>query len=157
MLISTYEVLKITRVRRLYAWCQSVDKTRRFEDLAILGYNNHKAVPWSTANSEKRMRMATHAEQAKIVCPCCQATLVLDRDTLAILYYTEHREKAGGASFEGALKEHQEKEKQKSLRFQQAMVEEKQRRALLGKKFQELQKHAAEHPDERPVRPFDLE
>ena len=42
-------------------------------------------------------------------------------------------------------------------RFQQAMADEKQRRALLGKKFQELQKHAAEHPDERPERPFDFE
>ena len=101
--------------------------------------------------------MATHDEQAKITCPCCQATLVLDRATLSILYATEHREKAGGASFEAALKELNEKEKQMSSRFQQAMTEEKQRRDLLGKKFQELQKHAAEQPDERPLRPFDLE
>jgi hypothetical protein len=101
--------------------------------------------------------MATHDEQAKITCPCCQATLVLDRATLAILYATEHREKAGGASFEAALKDLKEKEKQMTSRFQQAMADEKQRRALLGKKFQELQKHAAEHPDERPERPFDFE
>ncbi len=101
--------------------------------------------------------MATHDEQAKITCPCCQATLVLDRTTLAMLYYTEHREKAGGASFEAALKDLKEKEKQMTSRFQQAMADEKQRRALLGKKFQELQKHAAENPDERPERPFDFE
>jgi C4-type Zn-finger protein len=102
--------------------------------------------------------MATHDEQVKITCPCCQATLVLDRETLSILYFTEHREKAGGASFDQALKELKEKEKQMSSRFQQAVTEEKQRRALLGKKFQELQKHAAENPDqERPLRPFDLE
>lgn len=101
--------------------------------------------------------MATHDEQAKITCPCCQATLVVDRTTLAILYHTEHREKAGGTSFEEALKDLKEKEKQMTSRFQQAMIDEKQRRALLGKKFQELQKHAAEHPDERPERPFDFE
>jgi hypothetical protein len=101
--------------------------------------------------------MATHDEQAKIICPCCQATLVLDRETLGILYVTEHREKAGGASFDSALKELKEKEKQMTSRFQQAMADEKQRRSLLGKKFQELQKHAAEHPDERPARPFDVE
>ena len=35
--------------------------------------------------------------------------LVLDRATLAILYATEHREKAGGASFEAALKDLKEK------------------------------------------------
>ena len=101
--------------------------------------------------------MAPHDEQAKIICPCCQATLVLDRETLSLLYVTEHREKAGGASFETALRELKEKEKQLGSRFQQAMADEKQRRALLGKKFQELQKHAAEHPDERPERPFDFE
>ena len=101
--------------------------------------------------------MATHDAQAKITCPCCQATLVVDRETLGILYATEHREKAGGASLEASLKELKEKEKQMSSRFQQAMTEEKQRQALRGKQFQELLKRAAEQPDERPLRPFDLE
>jgi hypothetical protein len=100
--------------------------------------------------------MATHDAQAKITCPCCQATLVVDRETLGILYATEHREKAGGASFEASLKDLKEKEKQKSSRFQQAMAEEKQRQALRGKQFQELLKNA-EQSDERPLRPFDLD
>jgi len=101
--------------------------------------------------------MATHDEPAKITCPCCQATLVLDRTTLGILYFTEHRVKAGGASFEKSLQDLKEKEKQKSSRFQQAMEEEKQRKALLGKKFQELRKQADTNPDDRPLRPFDFE
>jgi hypothetical protein len=102
--------------------------------------------------------MATNNEPAKISCPCCQATLVIDRETLAILYVTEHRVKAGGASFEKSLQDLKEKEKQKSSRFQQAFEEEKQRKALLGKKFQELRKHADTNPDNRPpLRPFDLD
>jgi hypothetical protein len=101
--------------------------------------------------------MATNDEPAKIVCPCCQATLVVDRATLNVLYTTEHRAKAGGASFEQSLQDLKAKEKQKGSRFQQAMEEEKQRKALLGKKFQELRKHADAHPDERPARPFDFE
>ena len=102
--------------------------------------------------------MATEKTQSTITCPCCQATLVVDRETLAILYYTEHREKAGGTSFEQALKELKEKEKQKSSLFQKAVDDEKQRRALLGKKFEELQRHAADNPDApRPERPFDFE
>ena len=102
--------------------------------------------------------MATPDEQVKITCPCCHATLVLDRETLGMLYFTEHRQKAAGASFDQALKELKEKEKHMSSRFQQAMSEEKRRRALLDKKFRELQKHAAEHPDEEPpLRPFELE
>ena len=102
--------------------------------------------------------MAPQDQQEKITCPCCQATIVLDRETLGILYAVEHREKAGGASFEQALKELKDKEKQMSSRFQKAVAEEKQRRALLDKKFQELQKHAAENPDEKPpLRPFELD
>lgn len=101
--------------------------------------------------------MASQDEQAKVLCPCCQATLILDRETLGVLYVVEHQEKAGGASFDAALRDLKAKEKQMGSRFQQAMAEEKQRRALLGKKFQELQKHAAERPDEKPRRPFDFE
>ena len=104
------------------------------------------------------VHMAAHDEPAKITCPCCQATLVIDRTTLGLLYFTEHRVKAGGATFEKSLQELKEKEKQKSSRFQQAMEEEKQRKALLGKKFQELRKHADTNPDDRPpLRPFDFE
>lgn len=102
--------------------------------------------------------MATEKTESKITCPCCQATLVVDRETLGVLYYTEHREKAGGASFDKALKELQEKEKSKSSLFQKAVDDEKQRRALMSKKFEELQKHAADNPDaEPPPRPFDFE
>ena len=102
--------------------------------------------------------MASQDEPAKITCPCCQTTLVIDRATLGILYFTEHRVKAGGASFEKSLQNLKEKEKQKSSRFQQAIEEEKQRKALLGKKFQELRKHADTNPDDRPPpRPFDFE
>jgi predicted kinase len=102
--------------------------------------------------------MATHDQQVKITCPCCQSTLVLDRESMRVLYHLEHHDKPDTASFDTALKELKEKEKQMSSRFQQAVTEEKQRKALLAKKFQELQKHAAENPDaERPARPFDFE
>ncbi len=101
--------------------------------------------------------MASTDEPAKIVCPCCQATLMIDRDTLGILYVTEHRPKAGGTSFEKSLQELRDKEKQKSSRFQQAVAEEKQRKALLGKKFEELRKHADTLPDTLPPRPFELD
>lgn len=101
--------------------------------------------------------MAADKKSAKLTCPCCQATLVVDRETLGILYATENRVKAGGASFERSLQDLREREKQKSGRFQQAMEEEKARKALLGKKFQELRKEADATPTERPVRPFDLD
>jgi hypothetical protein len=102
--------------------------------------------------------MASKKTESKIICPCCQATLVVDRETLGILYHTEHREKAVGASFDQALQELKEKEKSKSSLFQKAVNDEKQRRALMRKKFEELQKHVADNPDaEQPSRPFDFE
>src|SRR5438309_2307950 len=43
-------------------------------------------VVYQSAQAEfVEMYMATHDEPAKIVCPCCQATLVIDRTTLGIL------------------------------------------------------------------------
>lgn len=101
--------------------------------------------------------MAEEKETAKLTCPCCQATLMVDRETLGILYATENRVRAGGASFEQSLQDLKEREKEKSGRFQQAVAEEKARKALLGKKFQELRKEADGTPIERPVRPFDLD
>jgi hypothetical protein len=100
--------------------------------------------------------MATDNEPAKISCPCCQATLVIDRETLAILYVTEHRVKAGGASFEKSLQDLKDKEKQKSSRFQQAFEEEKQQPGPARQKISELRKQADTNPDDRPLRPFDL-
>ena len=101
--------------------------------------------------------MAGENETAKLTCPCCQASLVVDRETLGILYVTENRVKAGGASFEQSLQDLKEREKEKGGRFQQALAEERARKALLGKKFQELRKEADETPTERPLRPFDLD
>jgi hypothetical protein len=101
--------------------------------------------------------MASNDEPAKIACPCCNAILTIDRDTFSILFVNENRPRAGGATFEQSLQDLKAREQQKSTRFQQAMAEEKQRKALLGKKFQELQKQAEANPQERPLRPFDLE
>ncbi len=102
--------------------------------------------------------MGTSDETAKLTCPCCQATLVVDRDTMSILYADEHREKAGGTSFNQALEDLKAKEQKKTSLFQQAVAEEKQRRASLGKKFEQLQKKAAEEPDAPlPPRPFELD
>jgi hypothetical protein len=104
------------------------------------------------------MDMGTSDETVKLICPCCQATLVVDRDTMNILYADEHREKAGGTSFNQALEELKAKEQKKSNLFQRAVADEKQRRALLGKKFEQLQKKAAEEPDAPlPPRPFELD
>ena len=79
-------------------------------------------------------------ETVKLTCPCCQATLVVDRDTMTILYADEHREKAGGASFSQALEDLKAKEQQKSDLFQRAVADEKQRRGPAGQKVRPVAK-----------------
>ena len=131
--------------------------TRTFVFKAIPGYNEPFFRPRIVYAFQGVDIMAADKESAKLTCPCCQATLVVDRETLGILYVTENRVKAGGASFEQSLQDLKAREKQKSGRFQQAVAEEKARKALLGKKFQELRKEADTTPTERPLRPFDLD
>lgn len=131
--------------------------TRTFVFKAMPGYNDYFSTAYRAHAFQGEDIMATDKESAKLTCPCCQAILVVDRETLRILYANENRVKAGGASFEQSLQDLREREKQKSGRFQQAMAEEKARKALLGKKFQELRKGAEETPTERPLRPFDLD
>ena len=58
-----------------------------FESIAILGYNTAEylqVVHQDTHAESVEVDMATNDEPAKISCPCCQATLVLDRATLGI-------------------------------------------------------------------------
>lgn len=94
-------------------------------------------------------------ERFGIICPCCEASIVVDAATGAILSYEEKKKPA--ASFD-ELKS--ELEKQKELReqiFAQEMSSLKDRERLLEEKFKEALKRA-EGDDKMPFRnPLDLD
>lgn len=90
-----------------------------------------------------------------ILCPCCEATLVVDRETGAIIS-SEAKHKPV-ASFEEMARG---MEKQKQVRdqlFAQELSSQKDRERLLDEKFREAMKRADKTKDEPYRNPLDID
>jgi hypothetical protein len=93
----------------------------------------------------------------EIACPCCEATIAVDRATGSVLHF---REKAGPARSESIgdiLSGLSQKKESAEKLFQQEMSAVKDRGRLLDEKLQEALKRAKETKDEKFIRPIDLE
>lgn len=90
-----------------------------------------------------------------LICPCCEATLIIDAETGALI---SHEEKAKPvASFEEMAKG---MEKQKALReqlFTQELGSVKDRERLLEEKFREAMKRADKDTGTPYKNPLDLD
>jgi hypothetical protein len=94
-------------------------------------------------------------EKFSIICPCCEAALVIDAQTGAILSHEEKKKVLG--SFEDLKGE---LGKQKELRdqlFSQEMSSMKDRERLLDEKFKEALKRAEGEKDVPYKNPLDLD
>jgi tRNA 2-selenouridine synthase SelU len=94
-------------------------------------------------------------EKFSIICPCCEATLVIDAQTGAVLAHEEKKKILG--SFEDLKGE---LSKQKELRdqlFSQEMSSMKDRERLLDEKFKEAMKRAEGEKDLPYKNPLDLD
>jgi len=94
-------------------------------------------------------------EKFSIICPCCEAVLVIDAQTGAILSHEEKKKVLG--SFEDLKGE---LGKQKELRdqlFSQEMSSMKDRERLLDEKFKEAMKRAEGEKDVPYRNPLDLD
>ncbi len=94
-------------------------------------------------------------EKFSIICPCCEAALVIDAQTGAILSHEEKKKIYG--SFEDLKGE---MSKQKELRdqlFSQEMSSMKDRERLLDEKFKEAMKRAEGEKDVPYKNPLDLD
>lgn len=94
-------------------------------------------------------------EKFSIICPCCEAALVIDAQTGAILSHEEKKKILG--SFEDLKGE---LGKQKELRdqlFSQEMSSMKDRERLLDEKFKEAMKRAEGEKDIPYKNPLDLD
>lgn len=93
--------------------------------------------------------------QFTILCPCCEATLLIDAQTGAII---SHEEKAKPlASFEEMAKG---MEKQKQVReqlFAQELGSMKDRERILEEKFRDAMKRAEKDKDKPMINPLDLD
>ena len=94
-------------------------------------------------------------EKFSIVCPCCEASMVIDAKTGAVLSHEDKKKVVG--SFEDLKGE---LSKQKELRdqlFAQEMSSMKDRERLLEEKFREALKKADTTSDKPFKNPLDLD
>ncbi len=90
-----------------------------------------------------------------ILCPCCDATMIVDATTGAIL---SHEEKAKPvASFNEMLKGLDKQKEARNQLFSQELSSQKNRERLLEEKFQEAMKRADKDKDKPFINPLDVD
>jgi hypothetical protein len=99
------------------------------------------------------------AEQGKIeiTCPCCEATIVVDRATGIVLHHAEKKDPNKAGSIAEIMQGLADKKRSSEDIFQREMSSMKDRERLLDEKLQEAVRRAKEQGDEKPIRPIDLE
>ena len=94
--------------------------------------------------------------ELELLCPCCGATLVFDRNLERIV---EHRapERADKPELDKAQHILAEEAARREAIFEQSMQAEKSRGDALSKRFEEALRQARQEPITRPPRDFDLD
>jgi hypothetical protein len=103
--------------------------------------------------------MAEPAGKLTVRCPECDADLVVDASTGAILHHRAAKvAPGGGRSFEQLFAELDAGKDRAEQRFEQEQAALKDRERLLEERFREALRRAEDEPDENPPkRPFDLD
>ena len=90
-----------------------------------------------------------------IICPCCDATLIIDADTGAII---SHQEKVKPlASFDDMKKDLERQKEVRNQVFAQELGSLKDRERLLDEKFREALKRADKDKDKPFRNPLDMD
>ena len=90
-----------------------------------------------------------------IICPCCEASLVVDAQTGAILSHEEKKKQIG--SFDEMLKGLDKQKETREKLFTQELSAQKDRQRLLEEKFQAAVKRVDETPEQPFLNPLDLD
>ena len=90
-----------------------------------------------------------------IICPCCEATLMIDSQTGALLAHEEKKKVLG--SFEDLKSDLSKKSETRDQIFAQEMSSMKDRERLLEEKFQEALKRADKDSDKPFRNPLDMD
>ena len=93
----------------------------------------------------------------EITCPCCEATIVVDRATGIVLHHAEKKDPNKVGSIAEIMQGLADKKKSSEDIFAREMSGMKDRERLLEEKLQEAMRRAKEKGDEKPIRPIDLE
>jgi len=90
-----------------------------------------------------------------IICPCCEATVIIDAVTGAILSHEEKQRVLG--SFEDMKKDLDKQKQTREQIFAQEMSSMKDRERLLEEKFKEAMKRAEKDKDKVYRNPLDMD
>src|SRR5712691_11199444 len=100
--------------------------------------------------------MARLKSELEVVCPCCQATLVIDLNLGRVVGHNEP-ERGDKPELNEAQRILAEQAARREAIFQQSVESEKTRGDALSKRFEEALKQARDEPVTRPTRDFDLD
>jgi len=94
-------------------------------------------------------------ENIEITCPCCEATIIVDRESGQVLLHKAKEKRAGG-SLESMVAGLESQKSEMQKKFDRELASQKDRARLLEEKFREAMKRA-EKSDEPHVNPMDLD
>ena len=90
-----------------------------------------------------------------ILCPCCDATLIIDRETGALI--SHHEKTKPVASFDRMAEEMKRQQQKRDQIFDQEVGSIKNRERLLEEKFREAMKRAGDDKDKPFRNPLDID
>jgi len=100
--------------------------------------------------------MARLKSELEVVCPCCQATLVIDLNLGRVVSHKEP-ERGDKPDLGEAHRIVAEEAARREAIFQQSVESEKTRGDALSRRFEEALKQARQEPITKPTRDFDLD
>jgi len=100
--------------------------------------------------------MARLKSELEVICPCCQATLVIDLNLGRVISHHEP-ERADKPELSEAQRILAEQAARREAIFQQSVADEKTRGDALSRRFEEALRQAHEEPITKPTRDFDLD
>jgi hypothetical protein len=95
------------------------------------------------------------AKNFEIICPCCEAAIVVDRLSGEVLLHKAKERKAGG-SFESMVAGLESQKSEMEKKFEREIASQKDRSRILEEKFREAMERA-EKSDKPVINPMDLD
>jgi hypothetical protein len=96
-------------------------------------------------------------ENLNVVCPCCQAKLVVDPMFGAVLSHEAPVKAGPNVDLTHAENILNEQQRQREDKFADSWFQESNKEDILAKKFEEAMKKAKDTPTGKPIRDFDLD
>ena len=93
----------------------------------------------------------------EIQCPCCQAKLILDGTSGAVLWHEARKNEKTVPTMSDMIKNLDLQKKAVEEKIQNESKALKDRSRILEEKFKESMKHLNKDKDLKPVRPIDLD